>query len=189
MQPQKDIGVRLAWDDEQLLIWQNRQMLADPLTPGKRTDAPLGVFFYRVDMRETGGPTWHSLVRIRSTAALALGGEAIAPAGRSSRPACRCSRRRSTPRIGTAFWLPSYFTQYYGASLVLPDGLAARLDESGALANPGSYSGGNIQANPNQQGGLYEPVLADECQLKYGSEYEFRVRLGDLTGGGPHRRR
>ena len=57
MHPQKDIGVRLGWDDEQLLIWQNRQMLADPATPGKRIDAPLGVFFYRVDVRETAIPT------------------------------------------------------------------------------------------------------------------------------------
>jgi hypothetical protein len=40
---QKDLGVRLGWDDEQLLIWQNRQLLADPSTPGQRVDAPLGV--------------------------------------------------------------------------------------------------------------------------------------------------
>lgn len=45
---QKDIGVRLGWDDEQILIWLNRQMLADPSTPGKRIEAPLGVFSYRV---------------------------------------------------------------------------------------------------------------------------------------------
>ena len=28
-----------------------------------------------------------------------------------------------------------------------------------------------------------------DCELKYGHEYEFRVRLGDLTGGGPARGR
>ncbi|HEX6659664.1 MAG TPA: hypothetical protein VF065_16350, partial [Ilumatobacter sp.] len=33
--------------------------------------------------------------------------------------------------------------------------------------------------------GLYEPVISDRARLKYGTEYEFRVRLGDLTGGGP----
>jgi len=27
---QKDMGIRLGWDDEQLLIWQNRQVLSDP---------------------------------------------------------------------------------------------------------------------------------------------------------------
>ena len=47
---QKDVGVRLGWDDEQVLIWQNRQMLSDPATPGKRIEAPLGVFSYRVDV-------------------------------------------------------------------------------------------------------------------------------------------
>ena len=87
--------------------------------------------------------------------------------------------------IDTAYWLPSYFSQWYGASLVLPDGRAAELDASGALATPGSYSDANIPAKPAQKGDLYEPVLSDDCELKYGQEYEFRVRLGDLTGGGP----
>ena len=32
--------------------------------------------------------------------------------------------------LGTAYWLPSYFTQWYGASLVLPDTRAAALDET-----------------------------------------------------------
>ena len=49
---QKDMGIRLGWDDEQLLIWQNRQVLSDPATPGARIDAPLGVFTYRLDVRK-----------------------------------------------------------------------------------------------------------------------------------------
>ena len=92
--PHKDIGVRLAWDDEQLLIWQNRQMLSDPATPGKRVDAPLGVFFYRVDARETGDPEWHSLVRVRSKTALTLAGQTIAGAHASR------DRRPGLPREG-----------------------------------------------------------------------------------------
>ena len=103
----------------------------------------------------------------------------------SSRPASRCSPSKVNGAIDTAYWLPSYFTQWYGASLVLPDGRAAELDASGALAKPGTYSDANIPAKPTQKGDLYEPVLSDDCELKYGHEYEFRVRLGDLTGGGP----
>jgi hypothetical protein len=183
--PHKDIGVRLAWDDEQLLIWQNRQMLSDPATPGKRVDAPLGVFFYRVDARETGDPDWHSLVRVRSKAALTLAGQAIAPANTELETGVQVFPAKVNGAIDTGYWLPSYFSQWYGASLVLPDGRAAQLDASGALATPGSYSDANIPAKPTQKGDLYEPVLSDDCELKYGREYEFRVRLGDLTGGGP----
>ena len=52
--------------------------------------------------------------------------------------------------IDTAYWLPSYFTQWYGASLVLPDGRAAELDESGALAKPDTYADAHIPAKPPQ---------------------------------------
>ncbi len=155
--PQKDVGVRLAWDDEQLLIWQNRQLLADPATPGKRVDAPLGVFFYRVDVRETGDPDWHSLVRIRSKAALTLAGESIAPALTELETGVQVFPAKVNGAIDTAYWLPSYYTQWYGASLVLPDGRAAALDASGALAKPGAYGDAHIPANPSQKGDLYEP--------------------------------
>ena len=185
MHPHKDIGVRLAWDDEQLLIWQNRQMLADPATPGKRTDAPLGVFFYRVDVRETNDADWHSLVRVKCKAALTLGGETVAPGQTELETGVQVFPSKINGAIDTAYWLPSYFTQYYGASLVLPDIRAAELDESGALAKPDTYADAHIPAKPPQTRGLYEPVLSDGAALKYGKEYEFRVRLGDLTGGGP----
>ena len=185
MHPHKDVGVRLAWDDEQILIWQNRQMLADPATPGKRTDAPLGVFFYRVDVRETGDADWHSLVRVRAKAALTLAGETVAPGQTEIETGVQVFPSKINSAADTAYWLPSYFSQYYGASLVLPDTRAAELDASGALAKPDTYSDAHIPAKPAQTRGLYEPVLSDAAQLKYGTEYEFRVRLGDLTGGGP----
>ncbi len=183
--PQKDIGVRLAWDDEQILIWQNRQMLADPATPGKRVDAPLGVFFHRVDVRETNDPDWHSLVRVRSKAVLTLAGETVAPGQAELETGVQVFPSKVDASIDAVYWLPSYFTQWYGPSLVLPDARAAALDASGALKEPGSYHDNHIPAKPDQKGDLYEPVLSEDCELKYGSEYEFRVRLGDLTGGGP----
>jgi len=65
----------------------------------------------------------------------------------------------------------------------------ARLEASAghaskALAKPGTYSDANITSQP-QAGGLYEAVLSSQAELKYGSTYEFRVRLADLAGGGP----
>ena len=111
MHSQKDIGVRLGWDDEQLLIWQNRQMLADPATPGKRIDAPLGVFFYRVDVRETNDADWHSLVRVKSKAALTLAGETVAPGQTELETGVQVFPSKINGAIDTAYWLPSYFTQ------------------------------------------------------------------------------
>ena len=45
--------------------------------------------------------------------------------------------------------------------------------------------GKRVAAQPKQKGGLYEPLLPADTELKYGEEYEFRVRLADLSGGGP----
>ncbi len=68
---------------------------------------------------------------------------------------------------------------------MLPDVRAAQLDATGALANPGTYHDANIKANPGQVANLYEALIAPEAELKYGHDYLFRVRLADLTGGGP----
>ncbi len=182
---QKDIGVRLGWDDEQLLIWQNRQLLADPKALGQRIDAPLGVFSYRVDVRRTGAPAWESLVLQRSRAALMLSGETISRAGTPLETGVQVFPTQINADPATHYWLPSYFSQWYGASLVLPDERAAQLDASGGLADPGGYSDANIKPQPQQKGGLYEPLLPRATELKYGREYEFRVRLADLSGGGP----
>ncbi|MBZ5636271.1 MAG: hypothetical protein LAO55_24340 [Acidobacteriia bacterium] len=182
---QKDMGIRLGWDDEQLIIWQNRQVLADPATPGARIDAPVGAFTYRVDVRKKGQPDWGSLVLIRNKRELTLAGQSVAPAETPLETGVQVFPVKINADLATSYWLPSYFTQWYGPSLVLPDTRAAELDETGALADPGSYHDAKIPAQPNQKGGLYEPVLPEDRDLKYGDEYEFRVRLSDLSGGGP----
>jgi hypothetical protein len=186
---QKELGFRMGWDDEQLLIWQNRQVLEDPSNPGQTIDAPLGAFSYRVDVTtDVGKPpanqTWNSLVWTRSKNDLVLAGQDIAPAGTTSESGVQVFPARINADPAGAFWLPSYFTQWYGASLVLPDDRAAQLDESGALADPGTYHDDNIPAKPGQKTTAFEPVLP-KVEPKYGKEYEFRVRLSDLTGGGP----
>jgi hypothetical protein len=67
------------------------------------------------------------------------------------------------------FWLPSFFTAWAGGSLVVTDPtpyqIAGNLDP---LGDP-----------------VYEPVGADAVLLRYGKNYRFRVRLADLSGGGP----
>jgi len=182
---QKDIGVRLGWDDEQILIWQNRQMLSDPSTPGQRIEAPLGVFSYRVDVRKADDPIWHSLVRIRNKRALTLAGIQVSARRTEIETGVQVFPSTVNGDTTAQYWLPSYFTQWYGPSLVLPDSRAAQLDATGALSNPGSYQDANIKANPGQVGNLYEALVAPAAELKYGHDYLFRVRLADLTGGGP----
>jgi hypothetical protein len=125
---QKDVGIRLGWDDEQLLIWQNRQVLADPATPNKRTDAPLGVFSYRVDVKKSNEEQWNSLVLTRTKAELTLAGEHIADAEQPIETGVQVYPSKINADLSTFYWLPSYFTQWYGPSLVLPDMRAAQLD-------------------------------------------------------------
>ena len=183
---QKDAGIRLGWDDEQLLIWQNRQVIADPTTPGSRIDAPLGVSGYRIDVREKTEPesSWASLVRLRNREDLTLGGELVAPALTEQETGVQVYPTKLNADPATFYWLPSYFSQWYGASLVCPDEKAAELDESGSLTDPGAFSSSKIPAT-GQKIGLYEPLLPPDPELKYGTQYEFRVRMADLSGGGP----
>ncbi|MBC7848763.1 MAG: hypothetical protein H7Y31_03465, partial [Chitinophagaceae bacterium] len=182
---QKEMGIRLGWDDEQLLIWQNRQFLADPTTPSKRIDAPLGVFSYRVDVKEADKIEWNSLVNTRAKVDLVLGGELIAVAGSTVETGVQVFPSKINADADAQFWLPAFFTQWFGPSLVLPDARAAELDVTGALANPGIYEDLHKKKNPDQKSGLYESILPENCELKYGKEYDFRVRFADLTGGGP----
>ncbi len=163
--PVKDYGIRLGWDDEQLLIWQNRQIMPDPIVGGI-LDAPLGVLSYRVDVRETGSndDKWNSLAKVKGDLAvkgIAIGsfdgelGTEVAP------------NQLDGQKEGT-FWLPAYFTQWMGSSLVLRDEKAAKLSATDAIVQ--------------QQ---LKPVDAEKVPLRYGHTYDFRVRLADITGGGP----
>ena len=77
-------------------------------------------------------------------------------------------------------WLPLYFAQWAGSSLVLPDPVVALLAFAVQNANtvPLTPLPPISLANPN-------PDLTAIPTLRYGNNYEFRVRLVDLTGGGP----
>ena len=180
--PVMDIGIRLAWDDEQILIWQNRQLKEDktvsqpvPPVPGvlQRLDAPMGVFGYRVDARRHQELEWHSLVRVRSKGELTI--DEVSLGEVRGELAVEVHPMQLDGYQGTSqFWLPAYFCQWNGNSLVLPDEDAANLFKT---------EQDNIKAA--NLGRQYDAVGLDEIPLRYGETYDFRVRLMDPTGGGP----
>jgi hypothetical protein len=169
--PTRDFGIRLGWDDEQLLIWQNRQMTVDS-DIGQRLDAPMGMLNYRVDVRKhmdvpdpaTDPGGWNSLVKVEgdlTVNGIDLGeihGELGIEVG---------STQLDGQKTGV-FWLPLYYTQWAGTSLALKDAKAARLGGTDALIHK-----------------QMSPVNEDAVPLLYGTSYDFRVRFADTTGGGP----
>jgi len=173
--PLHDIGIRAAWDDERVCEWQNRQLKerADQPGSGKRLDAPLGVFGYRVDVRPQGTAGWHSLVTVQSKMALQLGpvnlGSFTGELAVEVHP-----MQLDGDQANGEFWLPVYFTQWNGKSLVLPDEDAAALYHTEQAASQAAALGR-----------LYSPVGLENVPLRYGSHYDFRVRLMDATSGGP----
>ncbi|HYF31645.1 MAG TPA: hypothetical protein VD993_11040 [Chitinophagaceae bacterium] len=163
--PTRDFGIRLGWDDEQLLIWQNRQMTLDPDT-GQRLDAPMGIFNHRIDVRKHGesDAEWNSLVKVRGD--LQLNGIALGhfdgELGIEVGPVQQDGQKQGI------FWLPAYYTQWTGTSLIIKDEKAAKLSGTDGLVNK-----------------QMTPVDAERKPLLYGERYDFRVRFADTTGGGP----
>jgi hypothetical protein len=198
--PVKDVGVRLGWDDEQILIWYMRQMMIDETVadPSKRLDAPLGVFGYAVDVRETDNPPnpWESLNEVRSRETLSVPRDKNQP----DDPISLGDFEGELPyQVYPAqldgdpnknFWLPMYFANWNGPCMVLPDADAASIYQT---TNPAIKSdpevpgvtGGTKITGPaqNRLNEIYEadPVASP---LRYGHRYQFRVRMRDLSGGG-----
>ncbi|HEX6100908.1 MAG TPA: hypothetical protein VF432_31610 [Thermoanaerobaculia bacterium] len=156
--PVNDQGVQLGWDDEQVVTWLNRQV--DPAAATQ--DAPMGVFGYRVDARHPGDPEWQSLVRGETS--LQVGDTLLGPVEADFRVEIAPSKLFGD--TGPNYWLPSYYTAWTGPSLAAQDPVAAQLRGLSPAA------------------GLVRGVAPD-LALRYGEEYEFRVRLADLAGGGP----
>lgn len=180
--PVKDLGIRLAWDDEQILIWYIRQMAENPQEPGTRVDAPLGVFGYRIDVREDlPGMAWKSLNRVQSKAVYQIQGTSI---GNNANEELELPYQVFPTQLDNdtsqTFWLPMYYTNWIGKSLVLKDSDAVLIyknDEALAALNDPTPK----QVNANK---AFDEVPAN-TPLLYGHSYEFQVRLQDITGGGP----
>ncbi len=185
--PTKDIGIRLAWDDEQVLIWQNRQMTADPQA---QDIFPMGVVNYKIDVREVpapGGPEnpWTSLNNVQPSTTLSVGTVDIMTPSDQVELGTEVYPMQIDGNQGRNYWLPAYFTQWNGKSLVLPDKEAAEIYRTAEEIR--TYADGDnitktLAAPINNQ---YLPTRLDQVQLIYGHQYEFRVRMGDISGGGP----
>jgi len=160
--PIREEGVQLGWDDEDILIAQNRQMGLAPDTMSVPAEAPMGVVGYRIDVRKEGETVWHTLSRVATNQFLFAGIDFGAMSWES-----RTEVFPST--VQEQFWLPSYFTRWKGNSLVVSDP-----DDMLLIS-------GRERENPLD----YQSEDANEVPLLYGDKYEFRVRMVDTTNGGP----
>ena len=188
--PTKEVGIRLGWDDEQILIWYIRQLAEDPsVGAGKRIDAPIGMFGYKIDVREdkpVPGP-WDSLNQVKSKAPLTV----VNPATLQVITLGHYTDKELPYQVYPAqldgdldktYWLPMYFAAWAGKSMVLPDEDASAIYQHAKVeANPDI----NVKGPPeNKLNKLYEPS-GITTKLRYGTPYQFRIRLSDMSGGGP----
>ena len=154
--PPEERGVQLGWDDEQLITWFNRQVNSAP----GAVDAPMGVLGYRVDVRRPAG-AWASLVLVKSTITLGTNQTNSAFDWK-----VEVAPNRLMGDVAGRSWVPSYLIAWNGRSLI-------GMDETTCTLRGVPYTVPPVE-------GL-RPTIA----LRYGEDYEFRVRFADLTGGGP----
>ncbi len=173
--PVKDVGIRLGWDDEQILIWQIRQMMIDP-------DAPFGVLGYAIDVREANPANpWTSLNMVQSKETLTLDGIPIGDF--QDELPYQVYPSQLDGHANKSYWLPMYFANWNGQSMVLPDGDAAAIYRTTSTVQPDPDKTGVTGPAQNRLNEIYDPG-PNNVELRYGRKYEFRVRLKDLSGGG-----
>ena len=176
--PVKDVGIRLGWDDEQILIWYIRQLTDGP--DGQRLDAPLGVFGYCIDVRKPGeGNPWTSLNTVRSKEPLSIpaDGDAIDLGQFIDELPYQVYPSQLDGDRNKSYWLPMYFANWNDHSMVLPDAEAAQIYRNKEKPKFGDTGAQNKLLD------IYDPIGID-VNLEYGQRYEFRVRFRDLSGGG-----
>jgi hypothetical protein len=178
--PQKEMGIRLGWEDEQILIWYLRQLAIDETVhprvgalKGDRLDAPLGVNGFHIDVRinDTSDGSWESLTAVESNGSMEL--EKINFGDWKGELPFQVYPTKLDSAGGTNYWLPLYFGNWNNASMVLPDNVAAQL-----YANKDDV---NKPVTVSETYNAVEPVT----KLVYGTTYDFRVRMSDISGGGP----
>ncbi len=171
--PVHDAGIRLGWDDEQLLIWYMRQLAENPDEPGKRIDTPLGLFGYRVDVRQSTDKPWESLNTLITNQDYKIGDISIGnEVNIEIEMPFQVYPSQVDSQVGKSYWLPMYFTNWIGKSLVLKDDVAAKLYKHDVSTAP---------VNTNQ---IFTEKQVS-FKLVYGHTYFFRVRFCDLSNGGP----
>ncbi|MCC2591139.1 hypothetical protein [Chryseobacterium sp. MFBS3-17] len=185
--PVMDIGLRLGWDDEQLIIWGNRQLRQKDELTEQQIDAPLGVFGYKTDIRKSGDTRWFSQNQIIANQNMMIAGETMVPAGTPFELPTEVHPTSHGNTLEEGFWLPMYFASWNGKCMVIPDKDSEEIYHLTRSRIPVQKAGpGNaINIRPKT---TFHPYRQDEnhqMKLLYGTDYQFRIRLTDLSGGGP----
>ncbi|CAN5732247.1 hypothetical protein BH10BAC3_BH10BAC3_39180 [soil metagenome] len=184
--PQREAGIRLGWDDEQILIWYMRQLMADKTVPGplpgqfERLDIALGVTGYHIDVKDDTEPgaTWESLNAVRSKLPLAL--EEIPLGSFEGELPYQVYPVQLQGQDAQNYWLPMYYLNWNEHSVVLPDKDGAAIYRH--KENQQKNTAGKTLANDPTD--TYE--AADlTTNLRYGHRYSFKIRLCDMSGGSP----
>ena len=174
--PQKEMGIRLGWEDEQILIWYLRQLAKNETVAGNdRLDAPLGVVGYHVDVQDAknAGAGWESLTAVQSNGDLFL--EEINIGSFAGELPFQVYPTKLYSLTNEDYWLPMYFANWNDYSLVIPDKTAALLYQNDKEVNPEK----RVTVSDT-----YAPI-ASTIRLRYGNHYNFRIRMADISGGGP----
>jgi hypothetical protein len=185
MAPAAEAGIQLGWDDEQVTIWLNRQLglLHDrAYQQTTQPESPLGVIGYRVDVSPSGANAWQSLCAVSGSLSFSASG-----AGSTALPAnaelfitpspVRPADGGSTTNTA-APWLPLYFTAWRGVSLVADDPTISQINPPDKMQPSGNSGNTPLPSTLLRPANLPPPP-------RYGQSYDFRVRLVDLSGGGP----
>ncbi len=187
--PVMDVGIRLGWDDEQLIIWSNRQLRQKDEITEQKIDAPLGVFGYKVDVRKSGDSQWYSQNMIVPRQDMLIAGETLLTEGQSMELPTEVYPTSHGSTMEEGFWLPMYFASWNGKCMVVPDKEAEEIYHLAKARVPVQKAGTNNAINLKPKSTLH-PYQQDEnhkVDLIYGNDYQFRIRLMDISGGGPQR--
>ena len=159
--PATDAGIQIGWDDEQVTVWHNRQLDGSRATTAD--NLPLGVLGYRVDVQEDAAGPWTPLCSAQAPISFDPAVDGVI----AFEPPIEPVPTRSLGGDDEA-WLPRYFAQWQGGSLVVTD--------------PVPYQ---LTAGTKPQAPSILSSLVPSGLLRYGHTYQFRTRLADLTQGGP----
>lgn len=182
LSPQSDSGIRLGWDDEQILVWYLRQILENSSEPGsnKRLDAALGVMGYHIDVKKAdAGSEWESLNVIQinpSQNELARNFS-----GQRAELPYQVYPTKIAGIKSSSYWLPMYYAYWIGKSLSTEDRDAMEIYKTNQVNGKELNGIEKGMVNPNQ-------VLSPgeiKTLLRYGNTYRFRIRMADISGGGP----
>ncbi len=189
--PTKDVGIRLGWDDEQILIWYIRQMVEDETAgPNKRLDSPIGVFGYNIDVRLKDTLSWNSLNAVQNKIPLQLDANNVLPDFTGELPYQVYPSQLDGDKTKT-YWLPMYFANWNGKSMILQDDDAVSIYrndqnvQADSQNSPNNETGTGVTGPAKTNLSKTYNAIGINTELRYGNIYDFRIRMMDLTGGGP----